>query len=326
MSIKDRLAKKTEGLFVPGKSAGTAGSSSTPLKTGPGQMLMVNALMKETNEKVAELQDRLKEFDGAAPVRLIDPGKIVASKWANRIEDGFRSADFEQLKEEIAAADGNIQPIKVRPVRGATEQYEIVFGHRRHRACQDLGLPVLAMVEDVSEQDLFKEMDRENRARLDLSPWEQGMMYRRALDERLFGSLGELAGSLGLDKGNISKAVRLAELPSEVVAAFPSARDLQYRWSKLLNDAIQNDADGVLARARELALLADGKPGAKQVLETLLGIAAATSVVDAVLVNGKAMAEISVDGNRVSVKFARGALDAEKTEKLREFIAELLRA
>lgn len=325
MSIKDRLAKKTEGLFVPGKSAATPGSSPPPLKTGPGQMLMVNALMKETNEKVAELQDRLKEFDGAAPVRLIDADKIVASKWANRIEDGFRSADFKQLKEEISAAEGNIQPIKVRPVRGAVEQYEIVFGHRRHRACQDLGLPVLAMVEDVSEQDLFKEMDRENRARLDLSPWEQGMMYRRALEEGLFSSLGELAASLALDKGNISKAVRLAELPAEVVAAFPSARDLQYRWSKLLNDAMQNDPNGVLARARELAAQADAKPGAKQVLEMLLGIAASMSVVDAVLVNGKAMAEISVDGDRVSVKFARGALDTDKTERLRMLIAELLR-
>ena len=324
MSIKDRLTKKTEGLFVPSKSSAGTGSSG-PLKTGPGQMLMVNALMKETNEKVAELEGRLKEFEGSAPVRLIDADKIAPSKWANRTEDGFESGDFKRLKDEIRDAEGNVQPIKVRPLQGVNDRYEIVFGHRRHRACMDLGLPVLAMVEDLNEQELFKEMDRENRARLDLSPWEQGMMYRRALDEGLFGSMGELAAGLGVDKGNISKAVRLAELPADIVAAFPSPRDLQYRWSKLLNDAMQNDPEKVLERAQQIATSTEGKPGAKQVLEILIGTHHPVSMIDTVVINGKSVAEVIVDGDRVGVRFNKGVLNSEKTQKLRNLILELLR-
>src|SRR3569623_1541708 len=101
MSIKDRLTKKTEGLFVPGKTENPAPANGRPLRTGPGQMLMVNSLMKESNEKVALLETRLKEFEGVLPVRLIAADAIVASKWANRIDDSFASAEFLQLKEEI---------------------------------------------------------------------------------------------------------------------------------------------------------------------------------------------------------------------------------
>jgi ParB family transcriptional regulator, chromosome partitioning protein len=325
MSIKDRLAKKTADLLVPPTKQASPAAGAGPLKTGPGQMLMVNALMKETNQRVADLEERLKQFDGATAAKLLDPAQIVRSKWANRLEEGFDSPEFASLKEEIRSAGGNVQPIKVRPLADDNERYEIVFGHRRHRACLELGLPVLALISELSEQELFREMDRENRERLDLSPWEQGLMYRRALNEQLFSSLGELAAELGVDKGNISKALKLADLPKEVVAAFPSARDLQYRWAKLLNDALQSDPEGVLDRARELSSQTQSRPSSKEVLEILLGTEAIGARVDTVTVNGAVVAEIQSDGDRVKVKFARGAIKEEKLEKLREMLAELLR-
>lgn len=36
---------------------------------------------------------------------------------------------------------------------------------------------------DVDDQQMFVEMDRENRQRKDLRPYEQGMMYGHALKE-----------------------------------------------------------------------------------------------------------------------------------------------
>jgi transposase-like protein len=41
----------------------------------------------------------------------------------------------------------------------------LIFGHRRHRACQDLKLPVLAAIwtEPLSDAALFAFMERENR-------------------------------------------------------------------------------------------------------------------------------------------------------------------
>lgn len=323
MSIKDRLTKKTEGLFFPPKNESGASPSAVPLRTGPGQMLMVNSLMKESNEKLAVLEARLKQFEGALPVRLIDADHIVASRWANRIDQSFLSADFQSLKEEIAQAQGNVQPIKVRPVSATDEEYEIVFGHRRHQACKELGLPVLALVDAVNDQELFKEMDRENRTRADLSPWEQGRMYRRALDEGLFSSLGELSKEIGVDKGNVSKALRLAELPDAVVQAFQSPLDLQFRWAKLLSDAIEQDEGGVLARARSISAEAEKRP-AKDVLANLLGSVSTVDAAEVISARGKVVAKISKDGDKLLIQFPRGALTEERTQELKTLISEFL--
>jgi ParB family chromosome partitioning protein len=113
------------------------------------------------------------------------------TQWANRNELSFSGSDWNDFKEEISNSGGNVQPIKVRRVApgGASAfDYEIVFGHRRHRACLELDLPVFSLVEEISDLDLFVQMDRENRQRSDLRPFEQGLMYARALDEKLYSS------------------------------------------------------------------------------------------------------------------------------------------
>lgn len=324
MSIKDRLSRKSEGLVVPTKSE-TAPAPNT-LRTGPGQMLMVNSLMRESNEKMALLEERLKQFEGTLPVRLIAPEKIGASKWANRNERNFESAEFVGLKAEIADAGGNVQPIKVRPIKGEEERYEIVFGHRRHRACLELGLPVLAFVDEVTDVDLFKEMDRENRARLDLSPWEQGMMYRRALDEKLFSSQEQLAKELGVDAGNLSKALKLASLDHRIVEAFSSPLDLQYRWAKPLAEAMKADESTVLARAKKLTTSRPEEISAKDVFEILIGTSPKAEVSYPVVVDGETRARISRKGSDVSIRFPKGALTDQRMAELQGLLEEWLKS
>ena len=320
MSIKDRLAKKTQDLVTPVKGEGSV-VSPNPMRTGPGQMLMVNSLMKESNEKVALLEERLKQFDGGLPVLLLDGAQVVASKWANRARESFDHQDFQRLKADIAHSNGNVQPIKVRPVVGQSSLYEIIFGHRRHRACAELGLPVLAMVENLSDAELFKQMDRENRARADLSPWEQGMMYRQALVERLFLTREQLARELGIDAGNLSKALRLADLDAAVVQAFPSPLELQYRWAKPLADAFLQDRTGVLAIVKKLSAAGPGTLTAKGVFDRLTGVLPREVRVEHVRVGKRLVADIEVAAGRVTVRFPANLLSESNIEKLRGFIS-----
>lgn len=322
MSIKDRLAKKTQDLVVPVKGDAMAGPSQ--VRTGPGQMLMVNSLMKESNEKLAVLQERLRQFEGGLPVLLLEAAQVSASKWANRVSASFDNTDFQALKAEIADAGGNVQPIKVRPLKGQADRFEIIFGHRRHQACADLGLPVLAMVEEVSDAELFKQMDRENRSRADLSPWEQGMMYLQALTDKLFGSREQLARELGIDPGNLSKALRLAQLDAEVVAAFASPLELQYRWAKPLADALTRDRERVLSVAKSFSDRPDRARSAKYVFDQIVGIGAAEVRVEQVRVGKRVVAEIHVEGGRVTVRFGNGAITKDSVDRLRQFIASEL--
>ena len=259
MSIKSRLEAKTGDLVARANDAKPAEQSKVAddykPKTGPGQMLAFNKLISEANDKVAKLETKLADFNSSDVARKLEPKTIKASHWANRNEASFLNKDFGALKAEIESSGGNVQPIKVRPVAGKRGEYEIVFGHRRHRACLELGIDVLALIEELSDVDLFAQMDRENRQRADLRPYEQGVMYARALDEGLFPSLRKLAEALGVDASNASKAISLARLPESVLSAFESPLHLQQAWSSSLTDALQKNPDVVIAKAKDMAAL-----------------------------------------------------------------------
>lgn len=295
MSIKNRLLAKTGDLTLPQAAASSApapqalpvdppaaapqaGSRfppalpATAARTGPGQMMQFRTQMLAVEGEIGRLREQLQQHEGALPARRLDAAQVLPSRWANRHEDAFQSPQFQKLKQDIASAGGNVQPILVRPLAGQAERFEIVFGHRRHRACAELGLPVLAVIQTgpMSDAELFAAMDRENRARADLSPYEQGLMYRRALDDGLYPSNRKLAESLGVSHTWVANVLAVADLPPPVVACFRSTLELQHRHAKLLQAALQADRKAVLKRAERLRQHSD-RPGAAAVLDALLG-------------------------------------------------------
>ena len=259
----------TERAFLATSKAksGVEGDTAPPPRftpsTAPGSMAAHLARESQVLIENVSLKDELKQWAGATPARLLDPHSVVPSQWANRDAASFKTQDFADLKGEIESAGGNVQPIKVRPILTALpdqpQQYEIVFGHRRHRAALELGLPVNAVIEDMPDEMLFVQMDRENRNRKDLSAWEQGKMYVRALDEGLFLTIKKMASALGVDAGHMGKAITLARLPVEIIAAFDSPLDLQFRWSGLLREALDRDPAGVMAKAGRIAASRESK-------------------------------------------------------------------
>jgi ParB family transcriptional regulator, chromosome partitioning protein len=306
-------------------------------KTAPGTMMSFLTAQSTVMVEAEALKERVKTLEGESPLRKLDPLTIKASKWANRHEASFLTAEFQELKAEIAAAGGNVQPIKVRPVQvlnGSTPPtdaaYELIFGHRRHRACLDLGVSVLAAVEEASDVSLFEQMERENRGRKNLSPWEQGTMYRKALDDGLYSSLRRLAESLGVDVSLVSKSVSLARLPEPVVAAFQSPLDIQFRWAAPLAEAMQKDPDGTLERARTLAG-ARGDLNAAGVFSKMIGLPdpvlnGSTPVTLAISKAGKVVAKLTADSKgRAVVRFETNAFPDSKRKALVKVIEDFLK-
>ena len=76
--------------------------------------------------------------------------------------------DFISLKESIKES-GQQLPILVRPHPEKHQLYQIAFGHRRHRACQELGFPVRAVVREMSDEALVIAQGTENNEREDLT-------------------------------------------------------------------------------------------------------------------------------------------------------------
>ena len=241
-------------------------------RTGPGQMLQFRGQMLAVEGELGKLRDQLKEHEGSTPTRKLDPQSIVPSRWANRHPASFSTSEFARLKQDIELAGGNVQPISVRRLIDQPGRYEIVFGHRRHQACSELGIPVLATIDSntVSDHELFCAMDRENRERADLSPYEQGTMYRRALDEKLYPSNRRLAEALGISHTWVSNVLLVADLPAPIIDCFRSPLDLQHRHAKSIAAALETDRKGVLRRAEKLRALERPKIVAA-VIDALIG-------------------------------------------------------
>lgn len=350
MSLKDKASRIKFPLGTPSNSS--AATELTPkTKTAPGammafandrrsEMLKENEELKRKVESVGLLQARLdetteelKQWEGAKSVRSLDPNKISRSKFANRHELNFEGDDFANLKQEIANSGRNIQPIKVRPIKNksGTSSYEIVYGHRRHEACRQLGINVQAIVDNLDDQTLFVEMERENRSRKDLSAWEQGIMYQRALQSGLFPSNKKLAEAIGVDLGAVGKALALAELPTEVVSAFPSPMDLQFRWAKPLRDAIEADGEGVLALAKTISVK-HPKPKASEVFAALLahkdpeGLNGSTPLESSVVQGVKGQkATIKFDANGLTVVNFAKSLDSDRRQKLTLLLSDFMK-
>ncbi|MDR7097491.1 ParB/RepB/Spo0J family partition protein [Hydrogenophaga laconesensis] len=301
-------------------------------KTGPGGL---SAAMMEVDERVIQLTSRAEEaekalgnWQGAAPAKKMDPKTIGHSSYANRLNESFSGAEFDALKKEIQEAGGNVQPIKVRPVTGKTEQFEVVFGHRRHRACLELGVDVLAVIEVMDDRRLFTEMDRENRLRADLKPYEQGLMYKRALDSGLYPSQRKLAEDLGVDQGNVSKAVALASLPTEVLCAFSSPLAIQYRWVSPLKAAYDKDGEGVVEAAKEV-VSRERRPSDESVFVILSGKASApgrareASAQNIVGKNGVTATLRSTSSAHI-FEIPKSGLTPGKVDQIRDLIEQLL--
>lgn len=319
MSLKDRWAKRTEGLVAP--SDEPVGQVRAP-RTAPGQMLAFRGEILAKDAELAELRAQLEVTESTAPIQEVDPKRIRASHLANRLPHSFQTSEFRRFRDEIEAAGGNVQPIKVRPVAGDTaHDWEIVFGHRRHRACLDLGLKVRAIVADLDDPSLFIEMDRENRGRADLSPYEAGVHYRRALDAELWPSVRQMAEALNVSHTTINQALVLADLPASIVQAFSSPLDLQYRWGKPLTETLQRDPEGILQRAKQAQ---EARPALSRDRVFALLTEAPANATWSIRIGRKTLAQLQHKGGRVTVQFSKDAVSDVRIRDLERILKEFL--
>lgn len=129
----------------------------------------------------------------------------------------FAEAELEELAASIRER-GIIQPILVRTVAGAMDQYEIIAGERRWRAAQRAGVhdvPIVLL--EVSDREALELAIIENVQRTDLNPLEEAMGYQALADEFGHGQ-DEIARIVGKSRSHVANTVRLLRLPETVKA------------------------------------------------------------------------------------------------------------
>jgi ParB family transcriptional regulator, chromosome partitioning protein len=135
----------------------------------------------------------------------------------------FSEAELNELAGSIKQ-HGVIQPIVVRPVKGAHDRFEIIAGERRWRASQLAGLHEVPIVPaDVSDSDALEIAIIENVQREDLNPLEEAQGYHALADE-FKRSQDDIAKIVGKSRSHVANMMRLTKLPSEVQAFIASGQ------------------------------------------------------------------------------------------------------
>jgi ParB family chromosome partitioning protein len=129
---------------------------------------------------IREERDRLLALVAAGSGLELDPELIDPSPFPDRLPDDSDN-DFEALKRLISD-EGQKIPIQVRSHTSVPGRYQIVYGHRRWRACRDLGIKIRVILIELSDSELVVAQGIENAARQDLS-WIERALFAWRMDQ-----------------------------------------------------------------------------------------------------------------------------------------------
>ncbi len=223
--------------------SGPGGEGESPTVTVRGED--VEAVPQTPRPEAAAAAEDVvsRETGGAvagAVYREIPTSAITPNpRQPRQVFDEEALAELEHSVREF----GLMQPIVVREV---DEQFELIMGERRWRACQRAGLgEIPAIVRQTQDDDaLLRDALLENIHRVQLNPLEEASAYQQLLDE-FDVTHDELADRIGRSRPVITNTIRLLRLPMPVQ---------------------RRVAAGVLSAGHARALLTMEEPGAQEEL------------------------------------------------------------
>jgi ParB family transcriptional regulator, chromosome partitioning protein len=194
-NIREQLLAKTAGIKATDARKPDATRRASRTETAPG---MAGAL--------AAAQLRVQELESTGTSSEFSVSEILPNPWQPRRV--FNESKLTELAESIREV-GLMQPIVVRRVDA---NYQIVAGERRWRAHKMLGLSTIrAVVIDCTDQDMAVLALVENVSRDDLSDYEISVSIRRS--EQEFPDRKRMAEALGMSRAGLYRYFAYESLP-----------------------------------------------------------------------------------------------------------------
>lgn len=157
---------------------------------------------------------------------FVDPKECEPWEYANRQDDEL--GDIDQLVESIKN-NKQLQPALIRkhPAPHDNIKYEIIFGRRRHLACSQLNIPLLAIRKDITNiQDAIATQDAENKFRNDVSNYSNAKLYEKLLLNGVFKNEKALSVKLGLSTSSLNDLMAYVKIPGDIVKKIPAIHEL----------------------------------------------------------------------------------------------------
>lgn len=181
----------------------------------------------------------------------------------------------ESCKEEIESflKHGQLIPALGRPLskNDPTHRVELIYGARRLFVSRHLNIPLLVELRELTDREAIVAMDIENRHRCDISPYERGLSYTRWLRSGHFKAQEDVAKALRVSASQVSRLLKLAQMPSIVVDAFDSSASIREVWGLEIMQVLEDTGRraATIRAARNLASLTPRLP-AHQVYRQLI--------------------------------------------------------
>lgn len=251
---------------------------------------------------------RLREMLAAGETVVeLDATKLERSPYVDRLSEGAQNdEDFATLLESMRE-HGQQVPVLVRPhpdaEKAARGIYQIAYGHRRVQAARELGIPVKAVVRELTDTDLVLAQGKENAERRSLSFIERAFFAKSLIDHGFDRATAQAA--LAVHKSEMSRLLQVAEtVPLKVVRAIgPAPKAGRPRWLAL-GALLENDVAGFaeMEMASDAFRQADSDARFQRLFKRLEASAKPRGIIkgkaaQSIKANGKPIAELTRAGN-----------------------------
>lgn len=154
----------------------------------------------------------------------------------------FSDSDVATLAASIKE-HGQQVPIMVRPLADKPGRYKIVYGRRRLRALQSIGMSARALVRTLSDEEAILAQGQENSHRLDPSFIEKALFAAQLSDNGYDQPV--ILDALAIDKPMLSRMTKVARtIPEAVIQMIGSAHGVgRRRWEDLADKTRGSNAD-----------------------------------------------------------------------------------
>lgn len=202
----------------------------------PDRTRAASGAVKAMGLSLGQMAQELKDQTGERVVTL-NPAKIEPSPVADRITVEAQLDDgFADLKASLESR-GQQVPVLVRrhpdPAKQADGWYQAAYGHRRIRAARELGVEIMAIVRDLSDDALILAQGKENAERRDLSFIEKAFFARSLIDHGFERSV--VQDALAVHKAEMTRLLQVADkVPYPIARAIgPAPKAGRPRWQDL---------------------------------------------------------------------------------------------
>ena len=215
--------QKPAAKAVPTKAAPAgppeAPAAEAPAKKSPAQAASrapgLGHLLNNWGEQSREAEQWRRALEDGAVVQEIDTALVTSFRWHDRFADFDDGAAFDALVDSILR-EGQIAPALLRPHPEEAGKYELVYGHRRHRACAKLGRPLRAIVRPMDDETAVTFLSRENSQHAPPSFIERARQADRLLKDTGW-TVQFTADVLGVQRSEVSRYRMVMSLPERLV-------------------------------------------------------------------------------------------------------------